>query len=267
MSWRFLRTPKWIVRHVLVVVLVAAMVGAMFWQLRRLDEKQSYKELVEQRQTAAAVEVGDLLDPADDPGDDAVDDVLYRSVTARGTYLDDDTVVVENRTYNSTSGGWVLTPLDLGDGTAVVVNRGFIGFDRSGVITAPPAPTGEVAVSGLLFPSQRRGAFGAVDPAEGKLERLARVDLDRYDEQVDRDLLPAYIQLAESDPGEPEPAAGAPALVALGPPELSEGPHLAYAVQWAIFSVIAGGGYLLLLRRVAQDQGREEASAAPVVEG
>lgn len=267
MSWRFLRTPKWIVRHVLVVALVAAMIGAMFWQLRRHDQKQDHNALVEQRELAEPVDVRELLDPGAGTREDAVDQVLYRQVTARGTYLDDDTVVVENRTYNSTSGGWVLTPLDLGDGTAVVVNRGFIGFDREGQIVAPPAPTGTVTVAGLVFPSQHRGSFGATDPDEGKLDRLARVDLDRYDQQVDEDLLPAYVQLDRSDPPEPEAAPGAPQLVTLGPPDLDDGPHVSYAVQWAIFSTIAAGGYLLLLRRVAKDQAREEALDAPAGDG
>ena len=66
--------------------------------------------------------------------------MLYRPVVATGTYRADDSIVVENRTYNGASGGWVLTPLDLGDGTAVLVNRGFIGFDREGRIVAPAPP-------------------------------------------------------------------------------------------------------------------------------
>jgi cytochrome oxidase assembly protein ShyY1 len=261
MSWRFVRTPKWILRHLLVLLLVAAMVTAMFWQLRRLHDKRSYKALVEGREEQAPADVRQLLDPGDGPRDPAVQDVVYRPVTASGTYLDDDTVVVENRTYEGTSGGWVLTPLDLGGGVAVVVNRGFVGYDHDGEIVAPPAPSGPVAVDGLLFPSQHRGAFGATDPTEGKLARLARVDLDRYDRQVDDDLLPAYIQLAHSDPAEPPVPDDVPQVVALGPPELSEGPHLSYAVQWAIFSTIATGGYGLLLRRVAKDQGKEQALA------
>lgn len=246
MSWRFARTPKWIIRHVAVVALVVTMVALGFWQLRRLDEKQAYKSLVEARQEEPAVAVSELL-----PGRD-VEAVLYRSVDARGTYDADATVVVENRTLNGAPGGWVLTPLRLDDGATVVVNRGFIGFDRQGVIVPPAPPDGTVTVEGLLFPSQRRGSFGPTDRCEQGGAVLARVDLACYAEQLGIDLLPAYIQLVTSDPPEPDPAAGAPALVALGPPEPSEGPHLAYAVQWFIFSTIAAGGYVLLLRKVSQ---------------
>lgn len=256
MSWRFLREPKWLVRHLAVVLLVVAMVAAGFWQLRRHDDKRTYKALVEARQEEPAVPVGDLLDPGASVDDVAVDEVLYRTVVAAGTYLGDETVVVENRTLNGSSGAWVLTPLALDDGTAVVVNRGFIGFDREGDIVAPAAPEGPVTVEGLLFPSQTRGRFGPTDPADGDLDVLARVDLDRYEAQLDVALLPAYVQAVETTPSEPEAAAGAPQLVALGPPEPDEGPHLAYAAQWFIFTTIAVGGYGLLLRKVAAERGR-----------
>lgn len=261
-SWRFALRPKWIIRHVAVAALVVAMVLLGLWQLRRLDEKRDYKALVDARQEAPVAEVREVV-PADAAVDDAaVDAVLYRSVTATGAYDDAGTVVVENRSLNGASGAWVLTPLRLEDGSGVVVNRGFIGFDSEGTIVPPPAPGGSVAVEGLVFPSQQRGRIGPRDPAEGTLEVLARVDLDRLEAQVDYDVLPAYVQLVASDPGEERPASDAPTLVPLGPPEPDEGPHLSYAAQWFIFTVIAAGGYGLLLRRVARDTAKEEAAAA-----
>lgn len=265
MSWRFLRTPKWIVRHVLVVALVAAMVTAGLWQLDRLDDKRAYRDLVAERQEQPMAEVAALIDAADEVGDPAVDDVLYRSATATGTYLDDETVVVENRTFNGSPGGWVLTPLELDDGTALVVNRGFIGFDREGRVVAPPAPDGPIAVTGLVFPSQQREGIGRADPDDGTLDVLLRADLERYQSRLDVDLLPAYLQLVASDPVEAT-APGEAQLVPLGEPEPDLGPHLAYAVQWFIFSTIASGGYLLLLWRVARDRAREESlRAVPIV--
>ncbi len=252
-SWRFALRPKWIIRHVLVDAHVVTMVLLGFWQLRRLDERRDQNALVERRQTQPAAAVMDVVPTEADVGSEAVDAVLYRSVVATGTYEDADTVVVENRTFNGASGAWVLTPLRLADGAAVLVNRGFVGFDQEGEITAPPAPEGEVTVRGLVFPSQRRGRLGPTDPDAGQLDVLARVDVDRLEAQVDYDVLPAYVQLVSSDPREPPAADGAPTLVPLDPPELDEGPHLSYAVQWFTFSTIAAGGYLLLLRRVARD--------------
>jgi cytochrome oxidase assembly protein ShyY1 len=121
-------------------------------------------------------------------------------------------------------------------------------------------------VTGLVFPSQTRGFFGAKDPRTGVLKVLARVDLARVDAQVDEAVLPAYLQLTTSRPAEPPAPAGTPALEALGPPDISEGPHFSYAVQWAIFSTIAAGGYVLLLRKVALQQGKDAAVAAAVTD-
>jgi surfeit locus 1 family protein len=266
-SWSFVLRPKWIVRHVAVLALVVVMVLLGFWQLRRLDDKRGYAALIEARQSAPALDVLAVVpagEAVDAPG---VDAVLYRSVTATGVYEDDDTVVVENRTYNGASGAWVLTPLRLEDGSAVLVNRGFIGFDRDGGIVAPPAPEGQVSVDGLVFPSQERGRFGPTDAEQGVLDVLARVDLDRFAAQVDYDVLPAYIQLVVSSPPEDPAPAGAPALVPLGAPAPDEGPHLAYAVQWFIFTTIAAVGYVLLLRRVARDEAQEQAGAAADLDG
>lgn len=253
-------------RHLLVAALVVSMVLLGLWQLRRLDDKRGHNALVESRQDEPAVPVTDLL-PADAAvDDDVVDRALYRSVTARGTYVDDDTVVVEHRTFNGAPGAWVLTPLLLDGGTAVVVNRGFIGFDREGEISPPPAPSGPVEVTGLIFPSQQRGTFGATDPDGEDLGVLARADLDRYEAQLDYDLLPAYVQRETSTPPEAAAAEGAQELVPLEGPDLDEGPHLGYAVQWFIFTTIAAGGYVLLLRRVAKDEGRRlpvPSAAAP----
>jgi len=264
-SWQFTRRPKWIVRHLAVVVLVVTMVLLGLWQLRRLDEKREIKATVEARQSQPAGDIERVVPAGASVGDDAVGAVEHRSVTATGTYADDDTFVVENRTFNGASGAWVLTPLVLDDGRAVVVNRGFLGFDRDGAIVPPSAPEGAVSVDGVLLTSERRGRFGPTDPSSGRLAVLARVDLERVADQVDYEVLPAYLQRVTSDPDEVT-AEGAPELVPLGLPEPSEGPHLSYAVQWFTFTTIAVVGYALLLRRVARDEARElagrEADAA-----
>ena len=73
--------PKWIVRHVAVVLLVVAMVLLGFWQLRRLDEKRDLKATVEARQEEPAADVLDVV-PADaEVGGADVEAVEHRSVT------------------------------------------------------------------------------------------------------------------------------------------------------------------------------------------
>jgi surfeit locus 1 family protein len=242
---RFLLRPRWLLSHLLVVVLVVTMVSLGFWQLRRLDDKRDRNALIEARSEEPVTPVGELLDPGD--GDAEVGAVRHRTVNATGTYDDDATVVVRNRTLEGAAGAWLVTPLDLGGGERVGVIRGFVGFAPDGSVVEAPAPTGEVTITGLV-----------VDPdgLDGTAPRDVAVLLDAGD-----GILPALVRADESDP--PEPRAGDPerpdpaAILPVPPPELSEGPHLGYAVQWFIFSAIALVGYPLVLRRVVNRRGKE----------
>src|SRR5205807_637028 len=110
-------------------------------------------------------------------------------------------------------------------------------------------PAGQVTVEGLMQETQTKGLFGPTDPGTGRLTNVARVDVERVQQQVPYHLYPMWVQLTSSSPaqtgGEPE---------VLPPPTLDEGPHFSYAVQWFIFSTIAVVGYPLILRRSARNR-------------
>jgi surfeit locus 1 family protein len=243
---RFLLRPRWLLSHLFVVLLVVTMVNLGFWQLRRLDEKRDRNALIEARADRPATPVSELLDPGDD--DVTVEGVRYRTVTATGTYDDDATVAVRNRTQDGVAGAWLVTPLRLEGGERVGVIRGFVGLapDDGSAVDAP-APAGEVTVTGLV-----------VDP-DG-LDGTAPHDIAPL-LAADDGILPALLRADESDPPEPnaaDPSRPEPAsIVPVPPPELSEGPHLGYAAQWFIFSAIAVIGYPLVLRRVVVRRGKE----------
>ena len=114
---RFLLAPRWLLSHLLVVLLIVTMVNLGFWQLRRLDERRDRNELIESREDRPAVPVEDLV-TAGSSGDD-VAAARFRKVTATGTYDDDATVVVRNRTQDGVAGAWRLTPLVLDSGDRV----------------------------------------------------------------------------------------------------------------------------------------------------
>lgn len=259
--YRFLLKPRWILSHVLVLALVIVLVNLGLWQLHRLDQKREFNALVESRAERSAEPVADVL-PASAGFDDA-DAVVYRAVTAEGAYVADEEVIVRSRTYQSESGAWLLTPLRLDDGTAVLVNRGWVPI-QAGLERQPEwaPPTGTVRVEGLLVATQVRGRFGATDPEGERLETVARADVARLQEQVDEDLIPAVLQLDTQEPGQPGDFP-----VAIGPPELSEGPHLNYAGQWFIFATIAAVGYPLMLRRIAHSRAKEAAAAERAAAG
>lgn len=245
--YRFALKPKWILSHLLVLILVVSMIGAMFWQISRLHEKQARNAKVEARTDEPEVDVASLVEPGQY---DRAKGFEFRRVTATGTYRADQQVLVRSRSRNGAPGSWVLTPLVLANGDAVTVNRGWI--PNSGQLQSVPAryapATGTVTVTGLARRTESRGSFGSRDPASGILTDLARADLKRLDQQVPEDLLPIYVQLETQDP---EITDADPTPVPM--PELDEGPHLSYAIQWAIFSTIAIVGYALILRRKARE--------------
>jgi surfeit locus 1 family protein len=234
-SARFLLRPRWVLSHLLVALLVVVMVNLGFWQLRRLDERRERNALIEDRQAAEVVPVDELLAPGD--GTEAVDAARYRAVTARGTYDDGATVEVRNRSQDGVAGAWLLTPLVLDSGAQVGVIRGFVPLGDQGEPAAVAAPAGEVTV---------RGWVARADRFDGTAPR----DIEPVVEQPDT--LPAVVLADRSDPAE-----RGEQLQPVPLPDLGEGPHLSYAVQWFIFSVIAVVGYPLVLRRVVQRRGRE----------
>lgn len=249
--YRFALRPKWIFSHLFVLALVSAMLWAGFWQLNRLQQKKDRNARVEAR--TAEPPLTDAGLPA--PGAfDAANNVEFRRVRVTGTYQVDQEVLVRSRSFETSPGSWILTPLTLADGTAVVVNRGWIpnpGDIRS-VPAAYRAPTGRVTVSGLARLTETRGRFGSTDPSSGVLTDLARADIGRLDDQVPEDLRPMWVQLTTQRP----PAARLPRPVPQ--PELDEGPHFSYAMQWFIFTTVAVVGYPLILHRRAGEVAIEE---------
>ena len=254
--YRFALRPKWILSHVFVLFMVVLFINLGFWQLSRLQEKKDRNARVQERTAEAVVDAGSLAEPGDF---DRASGLEFRRATATGTYLADQEVLVRARSRDSAPGSWILTPLELSDGTALVVNRGWI--PNNGAFESVPAryrpPTGSVTVTGLVRKTETRGSFGPTDPPTGTLENLARADVGRLDRQVDEDLLPFVLQLQTQDPAvrstDPRPV---PA------PELDEGPHLSYAMQWFTFALLTVVVYPLILRRRAREIEREERDAA-----
>ena len=240
--YAFAVRPKWIVGHLLAVVAIVVFVAMGFWQLRRLADRQAFNELLTERATATARPLVEVMGEFD-----TQEDLELRSVEITGGYVPAEELILLARSHNGLSGHHVLTPLYLEDGSAVIIDRGWVGIDldRPGLAEFAP-PGGDVTVSGVLRKTETRGSFGPIDPASGTLERVARVDLDRIDQQVAADLLPVYVQLLSQ---QPEQEGGLPITVPLPAP--SEGPHRGYAVQWFLFTGVVIVGYPILLRRTA----------------
>jgi cytochrome oxidase assembly protein ShyY1 len=235
------------------------MINLAFWQLRRLHERRATNSQITEHVAQAAVPVGDLLTPTTTPAE--VAGAAWRSVTASGSYDPANEVLIRNRSLDSNAGYHVVTPLRLGDGAAVLVNRGWVPLEQQAghPPSVPRAPTGVVTVTGRIRVSQHKGRyFSPSDPAQGHLDQLYRVDVPRIGRQVPYPLLPAYLELQSTQPA---PAGARPVPIAL--PGLDEGPHLSYAIQWFFFSGCAIVGWILAIRRSAKRRDQSAAHAEP----
>jgi cytochrome oxidase assembly protein ShyY1 len=231
--YTFLLKPKWIGFHLLCLAAIVAMINLGLWQLRRLDEKQTFNARVTEH-TNAQVAPLDAALLAGDP-----QDLTYRRAETTGTYVQEPQFEVVNVTQEGTTGRDVVNALQLGDGSLVIVNRGFIPTGSP----VPAPPTGEVQVLGRLKPGQTASTGQPSDDGSQQLTQIRRVDLEALGQQFDQPLAPMYLELLESSPAEP----GTVSPIAF--PELSEGPHLSYAVQWAIFSISVAVGWVFAVRK------------------
>jgi surfeit locus 1 family protein len=248
--YRFALRGRWLVGHFVVLTLMGLFILAAFWQLDRLHQRRQHNALVVAREHMAPVALSSLTSASDDRGDVA----RYRRVTVTGTFDVAKQVVVPFRDLNEERGEFLLTPLVLSDGTAVMVSRGWIPASDPTIPVPAIAepPTGRVTVTGLALGSEGHTVrFEGGSPTEPPLAQVARIDLAKLQPTLPYDLYPLYVQTQSQDPPQAE---GLPAP--LPPPELSEGPHLSYAIQWFLFTAIALIGWPLVLAKQARERAR-----------
>jgi surfeit locus 1 family protein len=102
------------------------------------------------------------------------------------------------------------------------------------------APTGEVRLTGILWPPEHQDV---PDTLPGTLRAIDPTVVDAF---TPYQIRPSYLVLQSTDPAVGE------LPVPPEPPELSDGPHLGYAVQWFLFAGVVIVGYPILLHRVAR---------------
>lgn len=232
------RQPVWLVGHVVALVGVVTFALLGWWQFTRHQDRSVLDDILRSRVTAEVV-------PLETMGD-SIDDIEYRRVAVVGVFDTAEEVVWRARTRAGVSGHHVVTPLVLEDGTAVLVDRGWvpIQMDTPPIAEAAP-PAGTTTVVGIVRKPQPSGGLGPRDPAEGELDKISRLIPERLAPQLERPLeTRLYVQRVEAaaDDGElpligtlPEPGRGPP--------------HLSYAVQWWVFAGVVVIGYPVLLAR------------------
>lgn len=234
---RQLLRGRWLGLTILVIAAVIVMLRLGLWQLDRLAERRASNAQIQARLDMPAV---DLNAPDVD-----LADLDYRRVRVEGTFDPTYEIVLRSQARLDQPGQHIVTPLRLANREqAVLVDRGWIPYDQSPAGYPPPDTA---IIEGVTRAGQARsGWLSPVDatpvPGAPPLLQWYRIDIAAIQDQVPYPLLPVYVQAAPTDD-----TAGLPARdIVL---DLSEGPHLGYAIQWFAFALIVVVGYVALVRQ------------------
>jgi surfeit locus 1 family protein len=240
---------KWILATLLVVIGVGILTRLGIWQLDRLEARRAINAQVSaQVNQPALVLDAEALNGVDSSA--ALTKMEYRSVQVEGEYDFSQQVALRNQAWNNQPGVRLLTPLHIkGSDQVVLVDRGWIpGADykegRAGQYDEP----GMVAVSGVIRRSDTHPELGRrTDPTPipggPRLTEYYLANIERIEAEMPYPLLPVFIQQS------PDPAwQGLPYRQEVKL-DLSEGPHLGYALQWFAFAAVLGLGYPFYVMR------------------
>ncbi|MCW2845356.1 MAG: hypothetical protein JWN22_3272 [Nocardioides sp.] len=232
-SLGFLVSRRWALFALSVVLIAWATWWLGEWQFHRLEDRKASNAIVRHNEALDPAPVADVLAP----GRAVADSQEWRQVTATGTYATDDTVVVRYRTRDGESGVDVVVPLVTDDGPALLVDRGWLATDNRGEDAAdvPPPPAGEVTITGWVR------VDGTGDSTRVTDHSTRSISSSRIGDAIDRQVYGGFVDLESEDPAPDTALAGAEL------PELDNGPHFFYGLQWWFFGVLAVFGFFYLM--------------------
>jgi cytochrome oxidase assembly protein ShyY1 len=255
-SWGFLASRRWVLFGITVALLAWGAWWLGEWQFHRLEDRKARNAIVERNEAAPPADVAAVM-----PLDGEVDaEDEWRTVTASGEYAVEDTVIVRYRTRDGAPGVDVVVPLLLDGGEAVLVDRGWVQTDAREVTAGdvPEPPPGTVTVTGYV---RRDGTGDSTAVADNSTRAVSS---ETIGEALGLRLHDGFVDLASEDPG-PDTALEPPEL-----PELDNGPHFFYGLQWWFFGVLAlfGFGYLAWdeRRKARSSTGASERAQHPAVD-
>lgn len=213
----------------ILVTAFAILVGLGTWQVQRLQWKEGLIATIDARVDQPPASLAELHTRVPQGGA-----LEYTPVTARGAFLHDREMFFF-ATHGGQSGWFVYTPFVLApdedhvSGDTVIVNRGFVPYDRRDPATRPGSqPRGQVTVTGLAREALA-GKPGFIVPDNNPGERTfywkdwgAMVDAAGL---VAGQAVPYFIDAGPSDNRDSLPVGGVTIV------ELPNS-HLQYAVTW-----------------------------------
>ena len=245
-----LHSPRWIAAHIGIVVLMVVFVllGRWQWHAGHKVEPLSQSELVAWR-------TPEPLESVISPVNGLNGTQVGQAVETSGTYDATRQLLVPGRILNGQQGYYVLTPLVTGTAKDVVVNRGWLPAEGTAQPAIPAPPTGRITVVGWAAePESTTGdvndngivqagpSAAATGPDEvGVIAPAQLVNMWPYP------LLDGYLSATDS-------RSTSGGLTAIPAPLPLHGTswdalNVGYAFQWCVFAVVAGGWYVIYLRR------------------
>jgi surfeit locus 1 family protein len=203
------------------VVTIAAVARLGVWQLDRADQKRALQASIASRSALPPLRADELARSADD-----ADRQRHRRIVLRGRWLEPLTVYLDNRQMDGRPGFFVVTPLEIAPGDAVLVQRGWMPRDAVDRTRLQPLPTppGEVTVHGRVeAPPSKLLELGTA--ASGAIRQ--NLDVAAYAREVGRPLRPLSI-LQQDAPDAPADGLRRHWFV----PALDYGRNQGYAATW-----------------------------------
>jgi cytochrome oxidase assembly protein ShyY1 len=219
-----------IFKSLVAILLIAGCLWASQWQFHRGEDRKARNNTIEEHIKFPEVELTTLTSN--------VKLHEWRSVTATGRFDANEQILLRNRYFEGKYGYAVLTRFTTEGGDSIWVDRGWVAAGASATIApeTPPVPTGLVSIIARLRldSSLPSGSFFALPiNRDGELISKLNAQSGSSSEDYDLDLVSGSV---------PDLTPTAPAQI----PSLSDGPHLAYAVQWILFAgLVVYGRYLI----------------------
>lgn len=245
---KFLLTPKWILLTLVCLAMLPAFQALSNWQWHRLFDRQRYNVEIQLQIDKEPIALTELL--ITENGLHLVPENLqWRTVEMTGIWLQDQQVLVRKKSLESDLGLWVVTPLQLVDGTVLMVNRGWTAAANSAVDSPQVAqvPKGTIEVLGRLRDVQVRTKPAPTDLPSGQVDRI--VPLEIFDSPAT--LSNAYVEMTAS-----RPESKSSEIRTLPKPEVTEGAHRSYALQWLFFEVMTVIAWVILVRNEIKERRR-----------
>ena len=218
-------------KTIVALALICLCLIAAQWQYNRGVDRHARNSMIEANIAAPIISLTS-----------AASDLVkneWRTVSTAGSFDASQTILLRNRYFEGKYGFEFLTLFTSSKGEKFWVDRGWIvaGKDALTAPIIPNKPAGTVEITGRLRldTSLPRGSFFAL-PASGSGL------ISKWNAQNEVVTEGFYLDLLNGSTTDLTPN------VAAQLPELSDGPHMAYALQWVFFAGLVGYGRILIRR-------------------